>query len=162
MITQPTQPQNLPDMPPTDHRRPLLMSALTLAEHLLASAELPSHVTIQGGDTIVEAKVVAHISHNIDMLHSWQARFGGEISHRISEEGNGRTRVYSSLRGRVFDAPFELWTVRWLTNTPEVAAAELDLCARWVAEHGAPCDWCAQSVAAYLAERAELLSAVAA
>ena len=62
-------------------------------------------------------------------------------------------RVFSSLTGRVFDAPFSLWTLRYLPDSPEEAEAERAVCERFVREHGDPCsEWASATHDAYRAE----------
>lgn len=161
MSLKPTQPQFV-EPPVVDRRRSKYMAALSLAENLIACAELPTDIRIECASWDVEARVVAYAHHDIGLLHAWQARFGGDIHHELTDEAT-RVLVYSSLTGRAFDAPFKLVTLRYMAHSPEEDAAERELCARWVAEHGDPtCEWAPETHAAYLAAIEALRVAVAA
>ena len=143
--TRTTTPTALPERPHSDPARPKFMAALALAEHLISMAEVPTELRIDLPPRGTEAVVEAYAHNNIALLHAWQRRFGGELHHELRD--NGR-KVFSSLTGRVYDAPFKVWTLRDLTAV-EPTAAELEVCACWIDRHGDPAEWSAETRAAY-------------
>lgn len=154
-MSQPTGTTPLPERPASDPRRPKLMSALALAEHLTALAELPYSLHIEADIAGTEFKVVAYAHRNIETLHAWQRRFGGELHHQICDYP-GRRTVKSTLSGRVYDAPFQIWTLRHIT--PKPTPEELALSGQWMDEHGDPAGWAPETHTAYVDTLAEWLT----
>lgn len=160
MIHEPTQAPSLLEAPAADQRRLKFRAALALAGHIVSTAELPTHFTVECAPWDTDATVVAYAHHDIGLLHAWQRRFGGDLHHTLQDQPDG-TRVYSSLKGEAFDGSFTLWTLRKLRHTPEESAAERELCARWVAEHDDPTGWSESVRAGYVAALEALRVAVA-
>lgn len=157
-MSQPTRTTSLPTRPANGYRRPAVMGALSLAEHLIAAnVPVPASITIDaplsaGGKAVVKA--MAH--HDLDMLFAWQAAFGGTISHQLVPNG----QVYSELTGNIGSGRFAIWTLR--DTTPEQQVAERELAACWCAEHGPDCEWTPGTREGYIATIINYRLAVAA
>lgn len=150
MISQLTQTQ-LTEQPPADPRRPMVMAALALAEYLTAMAPLTTTISIQCAPWDVEATVNAFVFHDLATVLDWQTRFGGELTHEITETAS-RRQVTSTLTGRAFDGLFRISTVRDVQSTPKALFAEQQLAADWAAAHGdpgSPFEWDSATSAAY-------------
>ncbi|MFE2346422.1 hypothetical protein [Kitasatospora cineracea] len=133
----------LPKRPAYGFRRPALMSALALAEHLMsAQVPLPADVRIATPYVAGSEVVVDCLHYDLDGLLAWQEAFGGTVRHELRAD----YQVYSALEGRVFDGLFKAWVLRSLS--PERQADERLLTAQWVAEHGDRDDWAAETASA--------------
>lgn len=157
-MTQPTHSTQLPTRPANGYRRPAVMSALALTEHLIAAnVPVPHSITITAplrpGEK-VEVRFMAH--HDLDALLAWQAAFGGLIRHQLFGDG----KVHSELTGNIGANSFAIWTLR--DTTPEQQLAERELAACWCAEHGPACEWTPGIRAGYVATIVNYRVAVAA
>ncbi|KJK55192.1 hypothetical protein [Saccharothrix sp. ST-888] len=147
--TRTAQTLAFPERPAHDYRRPAVMAALALTEHLVAAqVPVPASITIttplRPGQ---EATVEAMVSHDLLAVCAWQDAFGGELTHELY----GDDKVYSQVSGRAYDAPFRIWTLRRIT--PAQQHAEQQMLAHWIEDNGPEHTWADDTRATYKATR---------